>query len=618
MVLLPDALFIGFTGTPLLQADKERRTSIEIFGPYIHTYKYNEAVDDGVVLDLRYEARDINQYLSSEKKVDEWFERKTAGLTDIATARLKQRWGTMRNLFSSRQRLAQIVVDILHDMDTRDRLISGHGNALLVAGSIYEACKFYELFTREGFTQCAIVTSYEPHEAHIKLEDSGEGDTQDIEKYKIYQQMLDGRSPSAFEKAVKKQFVEEPAQMKLLIVVDKLLTGFDAPPATYLYIDKTMRDHGLFQAICRVNRLDGNDKEYGYIIDYKDLFRSLEAAVQDYTSGAFENFDADDVRGLLSNRLEKARERLELARDQIKALCEPVAPPRNEQQYVRYFCGDTSDPVALKETEGRRLDLYKYTVSFIRAFASIANDMLQAGYTDDQRETIRQEVDYYEQVREMIQVASGDKIDLKRFEPAMRQLLDRYIRAEDSRVLSSFDNMSLVELIVRRGQAAISNISERFGGNQEAVAEAIENNVRRVIIDEHATNPAYYNRMSELLDALIEARRSQAIDYENYLKQVAEVAKQVHNPAESTDYPDAINTPTKRALFDKLEDEAIENSKSLALQVSQAIQKVKKHGWRGNPAKERQIEGAIYHALENDDMELTNALFKIIRSQRYD
>src|SRR5512136_943758 len=123
-----------------------------------------------------------------------------------------------------------------------------------------------------------------------------------------------------------------------IIVVDKLLTGFDAPSATYLYIDKQMHDHGLFQAICRVNRLDGEDKEYGYIIDYKDLFRSLEKAVKDYTSEAFEGYDASDVKGLLCNRLDKAREDLDDALEEVRALCEPVEPPRDTPSYLHYFC----------------------------------------------------------------------------------------------------------------------------------------------------------------------------------------------------------------------------------------------------------------------------------------
>ena len=318
--ILPDATFIGFTGTPLLKEDKQR--SIEVFGGYIHTYKFDEAVKDGIVLDLRYEARDIDQAITSQEKIDLWFDAKTKGLTTLARAELKKRWGTMQKVLSSQSRLSKIVADIQLDMETRDRLASGRGNAMLVAGSIYEACKFYELFAKTPLAgKCAIVTSYAPKAADIKGEESGEGATDVIEKYTIYKQMLaewfDEPAEKAvlrveeFERDVKEKFVKQPAQMKLLIVVDKLLTGFDAPSATYLYIDKQMRDHGLFQAICRVNRLDGEDKEYGYIVDYKDLFKNLEQSVDDYTSGALDGYDKADVAGLLENRLEKARERLE-------------------------------------------------------------------------------------------------------------------------------------------------------------------------------------------------------------------------------------------------------------------------------------------------------------------
>ncbi|MFQ3578942.1 MAG: restriction endonuclease subunit R, partial [Bacteroidales bacterium] len=175
-------LFIGFTGTPLLKSDKQ--TSLEVFGRYIHTYKFNEAVADKVVLDLRYEARDIEQNIKSPDKIDEWFELKTKGLTYFAKAELKQRWGTIKKVFSSRSRLEKIVMDILLDMERKERLQNGRGNAILVSDSIYNACRYYDLFQQAGFTKCAIVTSFVPNVNDIKGE--GENYSEIIQQFEIY------------------------------------------------------------------------------------------------------------------------------------------------------------------------------------------------------------------------------------------------------------------------------------------------------------------------------------------------------------------------------------------------------------------------------------------------
>ena len=252
---------------------------------------------------------------------------------------------------------------------------------------------------------------------------------------------------------MKKKFIDEPGQMKLLIVVDKLLTGFDAPPATYLYIDKQMRDHGLFQAICRVNRLDGDDKEYGYIIDYKDLFKSLEGAVQDYTSGALDGYDKEDVAGLLEDRLGKARERLEETREAVRALCEPVEAAEGH--------GGLS-PLLLREgfrqrraAQGQRADsAWRSTSTWRPTFGPTPTSPTKwrrPAISPAEIEAIKAEVDHYEKVRNEVKLASGDYIDLKMYEPAMRHLIDTYIHAEESEKVSAFDDMSLVQLIVERG-----------------------------------------------------------------------------------------------------------------------------------------------------------------------
>ena len=641
--ILPGATLIGFTGTPLLRADKQR--SIETFGPYIHTYKYDEAVDDKVVLDLRYEARDIDQDITSEAKIDQWFDHKTQGLSDLARAQLRQKWGTMRKVTSSHDRIRKIVADMLMDMEMKDRLQSGRGNAMLVSDSVYAACRFFQAFTETELKgRCAIVTSYSPAAGDIKGEETGEGPTEKLLKYDVYRKMLadhfgepeDKATHKAeqFEKEVKRRFVNEPGQMKLLIVVDKLLTGFDAPPATYLYIDKRMQDHGLFQAICRVNRLDGDDKEYGFIIDYKDLFRSLEGAIKDYTGEAFEGYDREDVEGLLKDRLEQGRERLEETREAVKALCEPVEPPYDTDAYLRYFCHGEEGGAANQSgnNERKRLALYRMVAAFLRAYANLANEMTEAGYTESERLVIKDEVSHYEKVRQEVKLASGDYVDLKVFEPAMRHLLDTYIRAEDSKVVTAFDDMTLVDLLVRDGAEAIGELPEGIRSSPGAVAETIENNVRRLIVDEMAVNPKYYEKMSAVLDALIRQRKEEAIEYEAYLRKVIELAEKVKSGEGGASYPESIKTRASlRAIYDNLWEEApattlaesgpngspdgdADPREAVTLAVDEAVRKARMDGWRDNPIKENRIQRAIRDAL-GPFREQVNTLFQVVRNQ---
>lgn len=617
--LLPGAMFIGFTGTPLLKADKA--TSIETFGSFIHTYKFDEAVEDGVVLDLRYEARSIDQHLTSPQQVDKWFEAKTKGMTDLSKAELKKRWGTMQKVVSSEPRAKQIVQDILLDMDTKPRLMDGRGNAMLVGASIYQACKFYELFCNAGFKgKCAIVTSYEPNAGDISKEDSGEGKTEKIRQYDIYRKMLAdhfGESEDVamtkveqFEKEVKEQFVKNPGQMRLLIVVDKLLTGFDAPSATYLYIDKTMRDHGLFQAICRVNRLDGDNKDYGYIVDYQDLFNSLENAITDYTSGALDGYEKKDIEGLLSDRVDKARDDLDEALERIRAICESVAPPKNTLQYQHYFCAtEQGNAEQLKANEPKRVELYKAVSAVTRAFANLANEMSEAGYSEAEAEAIRQEIAHYVDVRAEVKLGAGEDVDFKQYEAGMRFLLDTYIQADASEVVSNFEETGLIGLIVQMGPAAIDRLPAGIKKDPEAVAETITNNIRKVIIDERAMNPKYYDKMSELLDAIIEERRKGAIEYQEYLVKLLEAAKQLGNKESDTKYPAWADNGAKRALVDFFFPE-----EHIAIEVDTIVRHTKPDAWVGNPMKEKVVRNAIRITLPNGFDRLDD-LFELVKAR---
>ena len=614
--MLPGAVFIGFTGTPLLKQDKQ--TSLEVFGNYIHTYKFNEAVDDSVVLDLMYEARDIDQKISSPERVDAWFDSKTRGLNDFQKSEIKKKWGTLQKVLSSRSRMEKIVNDIILDFGVKPRLNSYQGNAILVASSIYEASRYYELFqSTELKYRCALVTSYNPSTRDITEEDTGANtETEKETIYHIYSEILkdvvakpNKTKTETYEDDVKEKFIKEPANMRLLVVVDKLLVGFDAPSCTYLYIDKSMQDHGLFQAICRVNRLDSEDKRYGYIVDYKDLFRKVENAVSVYTSELeYDNFNQEDCEVLLKDRLAKSRERLDNAIEELAILCEPVEPPKGTLEYIRYFCGNPEIPEELREGEVKRTALYKATVSLIRAYANIADEIEDAGYTEKEIIEIKNLLNFYLKLREEIKKASGETLDLKAYEADMRHLIDNYIQASEPRTISPFGELSLIEIIVKTGIAdAVNSLPEGIKANEEAVAETIANNVRQKIIKEHLIDPAFFEEMSKLLDNIIRERRANAISYEEYLLKIAELAKTIHDgKSEST--PKSLNTPAKRALYNNLGE-----NEELALALHETIINNKPDDWRGNTARERTIKGKLYELL--NDINEVERIFAIVKQQ---
>lgn len=615
--MLSSAVFIGFTGTPLLKKDK--KTSLEVFGRYIHTYKFNEAVEDQVVLDLMYEARDIDQKISSAGRIDAWFEYKTKGLNDFQKAELRKKWGTMQKVLSSRSRMEKVVSDIIFDFNVKPRLSSQMGNAILIASSIYEACRYFEIFqSTELKGKCAVVTSYNPSIRDITTEDTGANtETEKEYIYKLYSDLLKDVVPKpnktkaeTYEDDVREMFVKEPANMRLLVVVDKLLTGFDAPPCTYLYIDQSMQDHGLFQAICRVNRLDTEDKQFGYIVDYKELFAKVENAVAVYTSELdYDDFKKEDCDILLQNRLIKGRERLDNAIEQLALLCEPVELPKGDLEYIRYFCGNPEIPEELKATEVQRTALYKGIVSLIRAYANLAEDLQAAGYTNSEDREIEGLVDFYLKLREVIRRASGETLDFKTYEADMRHLIDNYIQAEEPKNITPFSDLSLIEIIVKTGIAdAINSLPNGIKANKEAVAETIENNVRSKIIKEHLIDPAFFEEMSVLLAAIIKERKEKAISYEEHLKRIAELAKRVQERT-GDNTPGTLNTPAKRVLYNNLgKDEG------LALAVHEAVSTYSLDGWRGNDTKERIIKGKLYEVLH--DVNEVERIFPILKEQR--
>lgn len=606
-----DVMMIGFTGTPLLHTQK--KDTWQTFGPLIHAYRFNEAVEDGVILDLRYESRKVDQFLGNKDKIDAWFEKKTKGLNKVAAARLKGRWATMQNIFSSRQRIDAVVGDICLDMDTTPMLVNRRGNAILVADSIYQACRYWDAFQKTALKgHCAVITSFEAKADDINMASSGENESEDEYKYRIYKEMTDGhKSVSAFEAYAKKEFIDHPKNMRLLIVVDKLLTGFDAPSACVLYIDKHMENHNLFQAICRVNRVDGDDKEYGYIVDYQNLFECISGAIGDYTSdgAALSGYDKEDIEGYIKEKNKACRKDLEEAKEQVEALL-ALVHPQTREGFFRYFVYDDNAPEEemdkqLDDNAEKRSKLYKYVRRYLNCYANLANSLEDMGYSEAERKEYAECARKYDALKREIELRSNDHIDMRRYEPDMRQVLDLYVKAEDSEVIAKLDDTSFLDIVAAQNEEQLNDLPDELKDEYgRASAETVEANLREVIRKDSPFNPAYYGKLSIILQELIDKRKKEMLDYEEYMKELIELVKKARGKSANS-YPESIKTPGMRALYDNLGQ-----NEYLAIRAHEVIKENALVGFRDNRLKQRKLIKALAKLLGD---EMAQKIYDIIK-----
>jgi type I restriction enzyme R subunit len=625
---LESAIFIGFTGTPLLKKDAKKLRTRDIFGTYIHTYKFHEGVADGVILDLKYQARDVPQRITSPKAIEEYFERKTKALNNFQKAVVRKRWATMEELMSAEERKARIAASIIHDFDTKRRLNDDRGTAILVAASIYDACHYFRIFQTKAFGQyCGIITSFEPNHNAISREPENSDERYKFDTYTKFV-LKNGQTTKAYEEEAKRRFIQEPANMKLLIVVSKLLTGFDAPSCSYIYLDNELRDHNLFQAICRTNRIDGEDKDYGHIVDFKKLFDDVQEAIAVYSS---DELDIDAGNGGTNNVelkdwLQEGRKQLDAAREALHYLCDPVPPPREMEQYLHYFCGDSVNPQALSNTEPLRISFYKSVAHFVRAYSDIAQDLSEAGYSDVEATALQREVDLFSEIRSAIKKHSGEELDIKPFEADMRHLLNTYVQADPAAEIGNLNSLSLTELIVDTGihNAIARKLNEKGKLSKNAVAEAIINNVRKTIIRDQLTDPRFYAEMSKLLDDLIQQSRADAAAYELFLKKAEDLVKMMAQKESVSGVPTVLHgKPEAIVIYNNLgsipstifqcpDDE--QERASLALRLDQTMREKAPAGFRGDDAREKQVLNALFPIMSRD-REATQAIFEIIKNQ---
>lgn len=526
-----EVMLIGFTGTPLLKKDKGdpynaiKSMSERTFGPYIHKYLHKQAVEDKVILDLQYEYRNVEQQLTSKEKVDQKLAALTAGreLTPEQKQMVEERWATMERIYSTKERIERIGYSILDDLNY-GLLKHDWCNAMLIAGSIFQAYRYYKFFSSSDLKgRCAVVTSYGPTDSDIANNSADNNKTTEAKfKYDWAKKSFEEagvKNADEYEKWAKELFVKRPAQMKLLIVVNKLLTGFDAPCATILYIDNEIKDHTLFQAVCRVNRLgedikdDKGDiivkthKEFGRIVDFKNLFNSIENVVTKFNDGSgFEGLDDVDIDGLLDSAVNKCKEKLLAvteAYEGLKTIWESKSLNDLEalsEYYIKEYDGE-------EPAQTRRNIMYSITGSMVTAYNNMSDYFSKTDLTAEQINHFASLSREAGTVQRKVKQKSGDDFDPKTLDPDMRQLLDQHIRAEDAETfIPSSADFSFLDLINDNTdvEEATEKAIHEAGGNANGAAEAIEGKARRVNTDWNSGDAEEYKLFSDKLQALLE------------------------------------------------------------------------------------------------------------------
>ncbi|QOY90179.1 type I restriction endonuclease subunit R [Paludibaculum fermentans] len=510
--LLPKACYLGFTGTPLLRG--ERRTLVS-FGGLIHSYKIDEAVADEAVVPLLYEGRMVEQQISAGA-IDVWFDKISKGLTGQQRADLKRKFSRMTALAKTTQAIRAKAFDIsehyrMHWQGTPFK-------AQLVAPSKAAAVRFKDVLDEIGHVASEVV---------ISPPDDNEGN-EEVDKQskdlvrKFWEQMMKRyKTEDEYNRQIIDAF-KGSGDPEILIVVSKLLTGFDAPRNTVLYICKQLREHNLLQAIARVNRLyeeDGKEKQFGFILDYEGLLGELDSALTEYS--AFQDYDDDDVDGTVHD-VRGEIGKLRGLHDQLLDLFKSIKNKKDMEQYEQFLADEPT-----------RQDFYARLRAFSRCLhIALSSDKLLDVYTDAEVDRMKRDWKQFSELKRSVQLRYQETVDLKEFEPKIQKLLDDHVVAMPAQVV--------VEPVNINDPDALEAVVKEAGVSVASKADRIASATRKVIHEKMEADPSFYKRFSELLEETIRDYRARRISEKDYLKKVIDVAAKVARKDRGRDVPERI------------------------------------------------------------------------------
>ncbi len=588
--IFPNACYLGFTGTPLMKKDKS--TMIKFGSRMIHKYTIKDGVDDKSIVPLLYEGRLVEQSVN-RNAIDKRIEMITRNLNDKQKEELKSKWSEFERIASSEQRIRLIADDIYVHFN---KFYKGTPfNAMLATNSKFDAIRFKEAFDEFDDINTAVVIS--PPDEREGFDEVDEEPKDRVIRF--WRKMMDGYTePQKYESRIKNEFVHGDG-IDILIVVDKLLTGFDAPKATVLYIDKPLKEHSLLQAIARVNRLY-EGKDFGLIIDYRGLIEELDSALKTYSGSGLENFDGKDLDGALVDVISIIG-KLRQAYSDLVSIFKRIKNKNDKEEYELTLA-----------PEEIRNEFYDELSGFGKYLGiALESEHVYNALGDKDIYLYKRELKFYQELRASVKLRYSDTIDHKEYEAKMRNLMDTYIAAEDViQITAPVDIMNKEEF---------ENELLRLGSSV-AKADAIRTRISKRITKKWDEDPAYYKKFSQRIEEIINAYREKRISDADYLQRMHEVMKDFIKGDSGIKYPDKIrHNQNAQAFYGVIkqvleseniyspiidtanESQAIYNFEqtlgSVALDVDTTITNLIKVDWHDNPDVHKNINSSLSDIL---------------------
>ncbi|WP_040462057.1 type I restriction endonuclease subunit R [Haloplasma contractile] len=564
--VLPNACYLGFTGTPLMK--KEKSTMVK-FGKLIHKYTIKDGVDDKAILPLLYEGRMIEQTVN-QKAIDTRLEIITRNLSEKQKEEVLKKWSKFERIASSEQRINLVAYDINEHFKNSYKNKDSQFKAMLATSSKKEAVQYLKAFEDLGDLNCAVVISPpDQREGHEAIDET----SKDIIINFWNKMMNQYGDAERYEQHVKSDFVDGD-EIDLLIVVDKLLTGFDAPRATVLYIDKPMKEHNLLQAIARVNRLY-EGKDFGYIVDYRGLINQLNDAMETYSGAGLENFDSEDLKGALVDVISVVSQ-LRGAYSNLVQHFSSISYKNVKDKIQQY--------AIFLEDDKLRDDFYNY----LREFAKFMGIALESEHVynalgEEELGKYKRDLKFFQELRGSVKLQYSDTIDHKEYEAKMQSIMDNYIAAEEVIRITN-----PVNILDEKGfEKELDDL-----GSRRAKADAIRTRMTKHISKKYQEDPAFYKKFSELITETIENYREKRISDAEYLQSMNKLKDDLRKGNTGVSYPKAIKNNNHAQAFYGVTKEVIENVVNiedkeneiaeLALSIDMIIDDHSKVDWHDN------------------------------------